>query len=366
MFSRFFEEKKASNDNKIENKILGDGAYGCVITPPITKDILKEYIEYKNPEPTDVGKLFKPSSHSRNYFDLELKIAKGVNDIDRDGTFSINLKGANMINAKSIKYNNIKNCIYNNRGDDSFTDFDLMDKPTDVYQIIYENGGLDLNELKSVEFLKFIKMFVNFLGGIKKIHANGLIHYDIKADNILINDKKISLIDFGVSELASKVYNNYDELANINRQIIKHYPIEIYIAYVLYPYKDDAVEYRERLAKIPEIMNNYYIGALRLNKPQKAYTEVVEFVEEIKYKSYEEVFNKNLAYKIDIYGLHFIFKKLSHKIIYNNEDERKLIYELYNMTSSSNPLKRASIDDLLKMIEFPDFYIMKGGKIPKK
>jgi len=80
MFSRFFEEKKASNDNKIENKILGDGAYGCVITPPITKDILKEYIEYKNPEPTDVGKLFKPSSHSRNYFDLELKIAKGVND----------------------------------------------------------------------------------------------------------------------------------------------------------------------------------------------------------------------------------------------------------------------------------------------
>ena len=141
------------------NKLIGDGSYGCVIQPPIMKNIKKTYIKYTDKNKKDVGKIFKINYKSYNEFDKELKIFlqryKTIKDFDK---LSIKLKGANSISTIN-KYDELYDCLIDNKRYDS----SLNDKDN-VYQIIYEYAGTNLHDLKckTINFNKFTNMLYNF------------------------------------------------------------------------------------------------------------------------------------------------------------------------------------------------------------
>lgn|GEM_PF-375716 len=70
----------------------------------------------------------------------------------------------------------------------------------------YENGSLNsILDFKYLNVKEIIQISLDFLTGLHYIHTKGLIHYDIKPSNILLNKNKRALItDFGLSKYINK------------------------------------------------------------------------------------------------------------------------------------------------------------------
>lgn len=66
----------------------------------------------------------------------------------------------------------------------------------------YKNGSL--SSLMATRFLtlrEIIRFSVQFLSGLHHIHSNGLLHFDLKPDNILLSDRKEAMLsDFGLAK----------------------------------------------------------------------------------------------------------------------------------------------------------------------
>jgi serine/threonine protein kinase len=66
----------------------------------------------------------------------------------------------------------------------------------------YTNGSIkDVINSRSISLREVIKYSMEFLSGLHNIHSKGMIHFDVKPDNILIDAKGSALIsDFGQSK----------------------------------------------------------------------------------------------------------------------------------------------------------------------
>lgn len=74
-----------------------------------------------------------------------------------------------------------------------------------VYLVMpyYENGSLkQLLKNRHLTAREIIQYSINFMNGLYNIHSKGLIHFDIKPDNILLSERKEALLsDFGLAKL---------------------------------------------------------------------------------------------------------------------------------------------------------------------
>jgi serine/threonine protein kinase len=88
-------------------------------------------------------------------------------------------------------------------------DFGIDNKSNIPYIVLEKLKGnllADLNILEmSIEFKNML--FKNLLSSLEYIHLNRIIHADITPSNIMINDKKITLFDFGISQDIDKNKN---------------------------------------------------------------------------------------------------------------------------------------------------------------
>ncbi|UKB82560.1 serine/threonine protein kinase [Chryseobacterium sp. MEBOG06] len=66
----------------------------------------------------------------------------------------------------------------------------------------YKNGSLkSLIATKNLTIREIIRYSIQFLSGLHHIHSKGLIHFDVKPDNILISDNDEALLsDFGLTK----------------------------------------------------------------------------------------------------------------------------------------------------------------------
>jgi hypothetical protein len=327
--------------DKIKNKLIGSGSYGCVVQPPIDTNINKVYIKYTNKNKKDIGKIFKINYKSYKEFDKELKIFmeryKNIKDFDK---LSIKLKGANSILGIN-KYNELYECLIDNKRFNS-----SFDNDTETYQLIYEYAGTNLHNIKckAINFNKFSNMLYIFFKAFKEYQNAGYCHGDINYGNILINNEKLSLIDFGLEKKLNNIYNES------NYSMFEHnysfYPPEFRL-YILY--------LKNNKYKINEILNYSTININSLFTK----SDYGNFDLYTKFEIYKEILNvwKNFNInmldpkKIDIYSLGvnlYIFRKC---IKFNNKDELIKYNLLLKNMINMNVNKRYDVNDILNYIK---------------
>ena len=99
---------------------------------------------------------------------------------------------------------------------------EILNDDKKIYMILSYNGSqnlqqyLDKNPLLSVKLYNVInlkkcekrKIFFRICKAVRFCHLNGIIHKDIKMENIMIkSDQSIRLIDFGYSEILPRNQN---------------------------------------------------------------------------------------------------------------------------------------------------------------
>lgn len=89
----------------------------------------------------------------------------------------------------------------------------------------YKNGSL--KSLMSQRFLtarEIIRYAIQFISGVAHIHSKGLLHLDIKPDNILLSDNNEALLsDFGLAD-----YTDENGWYNVTYHYLKHTAPEIH------------------------------------------------------------------------------------------------------------------------------------------
>jgi len=154
----------------MKTQFVGQGSYGCVLKPAKKCNI---QLNIKN----TVVKLFK----EENEYNKELKNHNIIENIFK--------------NNKNIIVNKLSNCKKNINEYDitAYSKCKDIDYNTDIYQIIYEYGGIDLDELTIFKKTTFKKIFMhldNIFFALIILKNKKFIHQDIRSPNILLNLKK--------------------------------------------------------------------------------------------------------------------------------------------------------------------------------
>jgi len=322
------------------NKLIGDGSYGCVIQPPIMKNIKKTYIKYTDKNQKDVGKIFKINYKSYNEFDKELKIFleryKTIKDFDK---LSIKLKGANSI-LTIKKYKELYECLIDNKKYDSYSDTNDI-----VYQLIYQYAGTNLHDLncKTINFNKFSYMLYNFFLAFKEYQLAGFCHSDINYGNILISNEKLSLIDFGLEKKLNKIYNinNFGML----QHKYAFYPPELRL-YLLYIENKKYTIEKILHYSTKNIISIFYkdsYGKFDLYTKHEIYKDILDLWNKFDVKKLDPK-------KIDIYSLGINFYIFRKCIKFNNKNELKKYNILLKNMINMDFTKRYDVDEILKYI----------------
>ena len=320
-------------------EIIGDGSYGCAIKPAITKEIKKTFMKYKNKKKDDIGKVFK-----KGYSDFKYEFDNGklLNKIDPKHLFSIELKAGYKIKNKKIE--------------------DCVDK-TEYYQIIYENGGVTLSDMKKMTMNDFFEKFLIMMEGLEKIHNLGLLHRDIKPDNILIKDEKISLIDFGLVESFNDVYDIEND--HVLKYKYPFYPPEFIVMYHVLNGNEDLIkkceeDYKNRNTSnsLFQCIDSYkkYFTHEKISKKQ-SFNELIEL---LKKKDFKNIIIKNVD-KADIYGIGITLLIIIEDIEFENKKEKKIYKKLVKNCINFNVENRWSCKEIINYIKINMDNNVKGG-----
>lgn len=391
-------DSKSKNFNKTNDyEFIGSGTYGCVISPPYYEknNIAKVYVKYSHQESNDVGKLFK----SYKYFINELETIQQVIKLDPHSNFTIKMKGAVVYDKLLIENDAILECLSytdneNSDDDDSEVDDDFKSSDSDLAndllaaissraksnrkskkdlkkdsneskakeaspnwgQIIFEDGGVQVNKMFEITYEDCLQKFEVFLKGMIKLQENNYVHQDIKPANVLISPSKISLIDFGLSMKTDEIYdkNNYKLLSYSK---YKYYPPEYAIVSIMMKNHwntfSNISDIQAKLDNHDGFFNKSFF--INNNKTEIKFRKgIIKFFNEIKKRNITkiyDVFNKDLALKVDVFSIAFIICCFDKHILYTNNEEKLFINDLYQRCIEPNPFERISIEDLYDIVK---------------
>jgi len=343
----------SSNNSKYN--ILGQGKY-CIVIAPVVKEIAcyRWYVSYHDQCPTDVTKLFIYHENNIEDFTREFNILVKISEIDNYTDFTVPFKGASTINTVDLK-----------------DEVDLLHKLKaegigKIYQIVLGYGGINLHKMtEQISYEKFISLIHGFYKGLDLLQKNNIIHRDLKPANVLYDGKQINIIDFGLACDIDEVYNK-DVSDFLLEDMYMYHPPEFYVAHLLFQepneltFNDKIDNVFLNLTTANDVIKKYYhIHFYKYQKNQKYNLETYlkcfqNMLSDIKKRnivSFKELYTEELALKSDIYSSSFVLLSLANNVVFTNNNQKKEIKELYDMTYSLNPFERSSLVDVLEWIE---------------
>ena len=298
------------------------------------------YKGHPSEDPSHIFAIKLYTEDFKNYYEKEILIK----DLLQDTKLFLSLKkyGTGYLHIHE------ENCLFNN-------DIHTIEKVYYEIEDLAENGELFdyVNELKR-GFTEQIaaKIFLNILKSVNLLHKRGIIHGDIKPENILIgNDFTIKLIDFGFSQIVEdNDYTIYSSLGSdiyCAPEILKCY-IHGYDGIKSDIFALGVLLFVIKLGKYPFGMSNHFDKEYRLIM-EKNYEKFWQgFKKDNISKEFKDFFNHLICY--DPSERLSFDEILEHPWIVNNvgrcvkNDENNLYY---------------SIDDVLEELKFRRNYMNK-------
>lgn len=211
--------------------------------------------------------------------------------------------------------------------------------------------------------IKFMKQTHSLFYGIDQLHKNNLLHFDIKNSNIVFQNKKFKLIDFGLS-------TDFDDIEYIKKRITKeyassriypYYPFDLYFIFLDSYYLDREIRY-QIFNKRENYKTVYFIHNVVFNRDIE--NEIIKIAVDIKNK---KIKLEQIIESIDTYSLGFTiikliiiqindtaylkeFKDNSFASILNHPKVKPIINLLKKMTEL-DPTKRIKPAEALKSLE---------------
>jgi serine/threonine protein kinase len=365
------EELNQINKNNSHRRILGKGSFGVVLKPSIltnsTKHVTKLFVSNYSKESRDEEYLTYDviqKFDSNNLFTLKKQIVifSGFrNELDRiQPNFLENIDGVNYLEALPF--------------------------------INSEYGGLELKQMREINFDIFWNQLIILLKGIKKLNDNGIIHRDIKEVNILYTKEKLNLIDFGLKIHKDNLFKK-DEL-NILKYKYRYYPPEFqFIAYLYETYNtpielnnlvitiDNFLKSKEKESELIQNLVNFPViselfarcyrniqydiinkntGYININILNFLKLFVYKYFKiNHKFKTTEDIilylFNDDsIKNRIDIYSLgvtlYMIYINASYDNVSQYKENYKFLEEIINKMTNENVYERSDYKDIIKMI----------------
>jgi len=302
-----------------DSKLIASGTYGCVVIPPITKNIT-EVKKYTSKAKNDIGKLFKATDDSKKEALKEYSKYKGsVENVLYYNKIVPKIKGYNIIH--NITDTQIRNCLF----------LDYYDE--DIHQLIYENAGITFKDYpyNKLTYKKLMKMLKTFLEYFNYYVESGRIHNDINYNNIMIKNKKILLIDFGLEKSKDTIFTKN------NNKFFKH-------EYIFYTPEYRLLYLKNKINTKENIkfgFNNFkYLIDSDFNIMSKEYIlkEIGTLLD-----------NFSTDYKkIDVFALGVNLYLLRNRIIFDNGNELKSFNYLIKKMIEPHHIKRFSILEVIK------------------
>jgi serine/threonine protein kinase len=186
------ENQKLSKEEELE--LISKGAYGCVYKYPDKNESSKQI--KANPEEEFIIKIQKKEKTSEN----EKLIGKKIMDIKNYNNYFAPVIKSEDINIKIINQDEINKCDFIHDDKNPNTKYE-SEKIKYVGKETLINYYSDILSTNKQFILIFIENHIILLEALEKLMSVKIVHYDLKENNILIQDtdKRPIIIDFGLS-----------------------------------------------------------------------------------------------------------------------------------------------------------------------
>uniref|UniRef100_A0A6C0CQ52 Protein kinase domain-containing protein n=1 Tax=viral metagenome TaxID=1070528 RepID=A0A6C0CQ52_9ZZZZ len=189
--------------NEKKDRVLGEGSFGCVLSPRVACDYNQERYRPPSAEPM-VSKVF--TKYDR-YFKMEQNIARKIAKWDPRGKYLIVPIESCMSKKQTVEQNKaFQKCKNIPTNVDRFPQISMPYAGDNLINVIVKYS-IQYNQKFPIEY--WIRILNNILLGIYVMIKNQHVHQDIKPENILIHNGVAKISDFGLTLPFNEIYNYY-------------------------------------------------------------------------------------------------------------------------------------------------------------
>lgn len=333
--------------NEENPHLINQGSYGCIFYPGLSCN---------NDNKTESNNITKIQK-LKNTSEKETKIGKKIQKISNYKKYYAPIINSCEVNISKIENQEITKC--------NFIDIDKQEKYlSNTIPYVGKDTLLDytVKIIKNQNLFKTIlQQHIKILEGLHKLSKKGIIHLDLKENNIMVSENGIpKIIDFGLSfEIQDLERSKYEEIFFIYTVEYGPWCIEIVmINYLIHKLKNETITIDEIKRIVTEYVNknNAIVELLTTNEKEELKRNYIEYFQNIISPKEEmiKIILKTFVswdnYSLSVIYL-YILKNLNIELNVEEADGQLSMYiKVLKMCLINDPKKRKEPKETIKEI----------------